>query len=125
MLPAGCAGAGSEPPWLRRNQSCAASIISTYLIAIRAFSRLNRYLYRLGTQGSTQAFAELGHTSAQLALLVDRAQSPSMRRIAGLLAVSATPFLKAGSCPQSPWSTTTATFSHRSRSRLKPKATAP
>jgi len=32
-------------------------------------------------------FAELGHTSAQLALLVDRVQSPFMRRLAEVPAV--------------------------------------
>ena len=37
-----------------------------------------------------QRFAELGHTSAQLALLVDRVRSPFLRRIAGLPAVEAT-----------------------------------
>jgi hypothetical protein len=40
--------------------------------------------------GFGPAFAELGHTSAQLALLVDRVRSPITRRITGLLAVSAT-----------------------------------
>jgi len=34
-----------------------------------------------------QRFAELGHTSAQLALLVDRVRSPFMRRLARLPAV--------------------------------------
>jgi hypothetical protein len=34
-----------------------------------------------------ERFAELGHTSAQLALLVDRVRSPFMRRLAGLPAV--------------------------------------
>jgi hypothetical protein len=35
-------------------------------------------------------FAELGHTSAQLALLVDQVRSQLVRRIIELLAVSAT-----------------------------------
>jgi hypothetical protein len=34
-----------------------------------------------------ERFAELGHTSAQLALLVDRVRSQFMRRLAGLPAV--------------------------------------
>src|SRR5213078_3828204 len=38
----------------------------------------------------SQGFRELGHTSAQLALLVVRVRNPIMRRITGLLAVSAT-----------------------------------
>src|SRR6267378_7824013 len=58
--------------------------MSPHLIAIRAFSRLNWCIYRSGTLGSLGRFAELGHTSAQLALLVDRVRSPLMRRIAGL-----------------------------------------
>src|SRR5438105_5327361 len=38
----------------------------------------------------SQGFQELGHTSAQLALLVGRVRNPIMRRITGLLAVQAT-----------------------------------
>jgi len=34
-----------------------------------------------------ERFAELGHTSAQLALLVDRVRSPFMRRLAEVPAV--------------------------------------
>jgi len=34
-----------------------------------------------------ERFAELGHTSAQLALLVDRVSSQFIRRLAGLHAV--------------------------------------
>ena len=98
-------------------------LISGHLIAKRAFSRPDRGAI-WGTAYPQERFAELGHTSAQLALLVDRVQSPFMRRIAGLPAVWPLSYSKAGSCPQSPWSMTTATFLLPSRSRSKPKAIA-
>src|SRR5256885_1146383 len=43
-----------------------------------------------------EVFAELGHTSAQLALLVECVQSPFVRRIAGLRAVIAALFRQQG-----------------------------
>ena len=73
---AGCAGAAIGPACRRRNQRWAASIISGHLIAIRDFSRPNGYLYELEPTYNRRRFAELGHTSAQLALLVDRVRSP-------------------------------------------------
>ena len=46
----------------------------------------------MGRDASRKAkrFMEHGHTSAQLALLVDHVRSPITRRITGMLAVSAT-----------------------------------
>src|SRR5438270_8124061 len=57
---------------------------------MRIIFRVNGHPQALGRIAERGVFAELGHTSAQLALLVDRVRSPFMRRIAGLLAVSAT-----------------------------------
>jgi hypothetical protein len=59
----------------------------SHLIAKRAFSQASRVLYGVERMIRRSVFAELGHTSAQLALLVDRVRSPFVRRIAELPAV--------------------------------------
>jgi hypothetical protein len=59
----------------------------SHLIAKRAFSQALRVLYGVERIIRRSVFAELGHTSAQLALLVDRVGSPFIRRIAELPAV--------------------------------------
>ena len=51
-----------------------------------SFFGLDGVLYGMDAS-PRERFAELGHTSAQLALLVDRVRSPFMRRLAGLPAV--------------------------------------
>src|SRR6202165_1042910 len=99
MPPAGCGGAATGPVWRRRNQGWAASVIPRISHCNKGLFSAKLAPIYASDLWFARAFAELGHTSAQLALLVDRAQSPSMRRIAGLLAVSATPFSESRHMP--------------------------
>jgi hypothetical protein len=57
------------------------------MVAELTFFELNGLSQGLGTLRTSTRLAELGHTSAQLALLVDLVRSPFIRRITGLPAV--------------------------------------